>query len=598
MDMVTNTLDGLAPRPDRQIRLEQARLLYSHLPTSVSGTMFGVMLLLLMLWPQAPHGQLLAWAAAMGLNQGWRLALYLIVRKRGLDLDGVDRWIRLWAIGGAISGVLWAYVNIAFFVTASPLHQAMLFTLTFTIVAVAVPVVGSHLPSLYLFVVPVLLALVLRNAWQGDGLHLIIASATMAAMLGLLTVGRRYNGLLTASLRARFENEAFAARLAQQNGELEQERARAEAANIAKTKFLAAASHDLRQPLHALMLFTGSLSNERDPAQVARLAEHIGISAAALELLFNSLLDISKLDAGVVLCHETNFRLQGVFDRLANDFEPLAAQKRLRLTVRPTAAVVRTDPTLLEQMLRNLMTNALRYTESGGILLACRRGSGCWRIEVRDSGIGIPPEQHRRVFDEFYQIGNPERDRKRGLGLGLSIVAHLSALLGCPIALASDVGRGTTMAVSVPVGTAAVDLPRTESQVDVSSYDGLRVLVIDDEGEVRIAMETILRKWGCDPLSAESLVAAVGKMGERQWEPELAISDYRLRGEENGLDVLAWLREQYGEGLPCLLVTGDIEAKRLEAVRESGFPVLHKPIAPAKLRALIGGLAPRGGGPP
>lgn len=584
------TAPNPSPEPSlRLIKLEQTRMLYHQMSTSISGTLFGAVLLVLMMWTVIPHWWLLVWFAAMSANQMWRLTLYRRFQRDGIDIDSLHRWISLWTIGAGISGVLWAAANLLFFVETSPLHQTMLFVLTFAIVSVAVPLISSHLPSLYLFVIPILFSFVLRNAWEASTPHLFLATIAAAAMLGILAVGRKYHVLLTASQRARFVNEMLADRLSQKNGELEQARNAAEQASIAKSRFLAAASHDLRQPLHSLMLFASVLSNERDPIQVANLTRHIGTSVSALESLFNSLLDISKLDAGVIQYSEADFRLEDVFLRLRNDFEPAAALKRLRLVIRTTPAVLRTDPVLFEQMLRNLMTNAIRYTESGSILVACRRRGGLWRIEIRDSGIGIAVAHHQKIFEEFYQIGNHERDRQKGLGLGLAIVSRLSRLLNCPVHVASVPGQGTTIAVDVPEGHAS-GLCVAPVQPNLMSLSGLRVLIIDDEAEVRLAMVTILEKWGCDTLDAESLVEAVAAMKDRCWEPELAISDYRLKDDASGIDVLNWLREQYSGNLPCLLITGDIQANRLQAVRESGYPLLHKPIPPARLRAMIGSL--------
>jgi len=547
------------------------------------------MLIVMMMWPVLSHRVLLVWLAAMALNQGWRFQAYRTFRRVGISLDSLQHWTRVWTIGAALSSFLWTAANLLFFVPGSPVHQALLFMSTFAIVSVAVPLIASHLPSLFIFVVPVMMSCVLRNAWEGDQPHGLLAFIATAAMLGMLAVGRKYNQLLTESHRARFENAVFAVRLSQQNAELEKARNVAEQASIAKSKFLAAASHDLRQPLHALTLFADALSTEVDPSQVAKLTQHIGTSVTALEALFNSLLDISKLDAGVVRCQETDFRAQDLFDRIENDFEPLAAQKRLRLRVRPTRAQLKTDSILFEQLLRNLVANAIRYTEHGSILIACRRRGRHWRIEVRDSGIGIPADSHQKIFEEFYQLGNPERDRQKGLGLGLAIVSRLSRLLSCPIELISEPGFGTTMAVTVPAGRTgvqAVAAVRTEPD----GFHGLRVLIIDDEPEVRFAMQTIMNKWDCDTVAAESLVDAMTLMNEKKWEPELAISDYRLKDNTDGIQVLNWLREQYGTGLPCLVITGDIEADRLKTVRESGYVLLHKPIPPGKLRAVIGSL--------
>lgn len=379
-------------------------------------------------------------------------------------------------------------------------------------------------------------------------------------LIFVLNWGRSLNRLLTEAYARRFENLALVdlADAAKQE---------AVQANIAKSKFLAAASHDLRQPLHALGLFAGALKDEQDAAKTKRLADNIESSLTALNLLLNSLLDISKLDAGVIEVHVGDFRLQDVFDRLAVEFEPLASHKRLRLKMRETRAIVRTDRILLERIVRNLLSNAIRYTESGTVLLACRRRRGEWRIEVRDSGIGIPADQHQKVFAEFYQVGNPERSQLKGLGLGLAIVARMSNLIGCPIDLRSAPGRGSRFSVTVQAGKAAA----VPAAIQVfSSCAGLRVLVIDDEATILAGVAALLETWRCEVLTAESLADAVGKLTERQWEPDVVLCDYRLRGGESGIDALDWMRKHFGADKPCVLITGDIEAERLIKVQERG----------------------------
>ncbi|HEX8989802.1 MAG TPA: hybrid sensor histidine kinase/response regulator [Rhodocyclaceae bacterium] len=578
--------------PNRLIELEQMRMLYHQLATSTSASVLAAVVLIASLWQVLPSSWLLWWLAAMTLNQLWRVRLYRKFLQFGITLDSLAQATTAWVAGAAISALLWATANLLFFVPDSPLHQALLMALSFAVLSVAVPLLSAHLPSLFIFVVPILSACILRNLWAADAQHGLLAIVAAAAMAGMLAVGRKYNQLLSASQRARFDNAVLAVRLSQQNAELETARNAAVQADVAKSKFLAAASHDLRQPLHALTLFADALSQEANPDEMAKLTRHIGTSVTALESLFSSLLDISKLDAGVVRRNEIDFRAQDLFDRIVNDFAPLAEMKRLRLRAGSTAAHFRSDPILLEQLLRNLVGNAVRYTARGTVLLACRRCGGKWRIEVRDSGIGIPADQHEKVFEEFYQLDNAERDRQKGLGLGLAIVARLSRLLGCPVTLRSAPGRGTVMSVTVPAGVPMAEAEAAQAPAP-DGFAGMRVVIVDDEAEVRAAMQTIMEKWGCETVAAESLREAVAKMTEAQWEPELAISDYRLKDGDDGIRVLDRLRERYGDALPCLLMTGDIEAERLKAVRESGYPLLHKPIPPGKLRAAAASLGSR-----
>ncbi len=436
----------------------------------------------------------------------------------------------------------------------------------------------------------------------GDFLAGHYGNAVMAFVLGAVTsamfeVLRRRQFKISRRLKEekeRYEQllhtyEDLIGQLQQQTEAALKAQCVAEEANTAKSKFLAAASHDLRQPMHALTLFSGAMVNEKQPAELQSLSRHIVRSVEALEMLFNALLDISKLDAGVTQPEVTDFPVEQVFANLRNDFVQLATNKRLRLHVRASTAMVRTDPQLLEQILRNLLANAVRYTETGGVVVACRKREGGWRIDVVDTGIGIPEAEHCRIFEEFYQIGNQERDRTKGLGLGLAIVRRLAELLGLSISLRSRVGRGTVFSLTVPAGTARPQV-RADTFTIGDSFDSLRVLIVDDEPDVRLALTLLLRGWGCDVLAAESHVEAVAAMESIQWQPEFAIVDFRLRAGKTGIAVLDWLRDHVGASLPGIIITGDIAADRLQEVKSSGYRVLHKPVSPAKLRALLRGI--------
>lgn len=391
-------------------------------------------------------------------------------------------------------------------------------------------------------------------------------------------------------LGARFND--MAARLADHYATLESriaERTRElAAANEAKSRFLAAASHDLRQPMHALALFVGHLRHlASDPAQQG-LAEQMERSTTALEQLLDALLDISRLDAGGVVPRPQPFALQGLFERIAVEFAPLAQAKGLSLRLRPTSHWVRSDPVLLERILINLVANALRYTRAGGVLLAARRHGTAIRIVVADSGIGIAAEDLAKVFDEFYQAANAERDRSQGLGLGLAIVDRLAKLLGHAVTVRSRPGRGSVFGLDLPPATpvATTTAPsNTATQPGRAELEGRRILVIDDEGEVRAAIDALLRDWGCRPLLAADADAA-SAMIDAGRPPDVVLSDLRLRGEADGIVALRRLAPPGGT-TRGVLITGDTAPERVRAAQASGYPVLFKPVRPARLRALL-----------
>jgi signal transduction histidine kinase/ActR/RegA family two-component response regulator len=357
------------------------------------------------------------------------------------------------------------------------------------------------------------------------------------------------------------------------------------AANQAKSRFLAAASHDLRQPMHALGLFIAQLRGRIVDPDTLALVGKVEAAVTALQELLDSLLDISRLDAGIVKPTVADFRLQPLLGRLESAFAPQAERKGLRLRAVPTNLAVRSDPVLLERVLLNLLSNAVRYTERGGIVIGCRRRGSQVRIEVWDSGIGVAPEHAEAIFQEFYQLGNPERDRRKGLGLGLAIAARLSRLLGSRIDLHSRPGRGSVFAIEIPHGVAdTADIPATPL-VPTEILRDAQVLIVDDDALVRDAMASLLAQWGCRVASAANGDEAVGHLRDRL--PDAVLCDYRLPNGETGVEVIARLRAAAGQELRAALVTGDTASERLREARQAGYPLLHKPLQPAKLRALL-----------
>ena len=307
--------------------------------------------------------------------------------------------------------------------------------------------------------------------------------------------------------------------------------------------------------------------------------------------LFNALLDISKLDAGVLVPDLTEFPINHLLQRIESTFAAAAREKGLELRVVPSSAWLRSDPILLERILLNLVSNAVRYTARGGIVVGCRRHAGNVRIEVCDSGIGIPADQQRNIFGEFYRLAGAERDGSRGLGLGLAIVDRLGRLLGHPIEINSQPGRGSRFSMLVPLAAVRREpaAPPFALQ-DVAAFDRLKdrlVVVIDDDELVRDGMGRLLQGWQCQVVTAASDEPILTRLAAEGRRPDLIISDYQLADGRTGLQAIERLRGALGEAIPALLISGDTAPERLREASASGHQLLHKPVAPARLRATL-----------
>lgn len=371
---------------------------------------------------------------------------------------------------------------------------------------------------------------------------------------------------------------------------LREARAAAEEANLAKSRFLAAASHDLRQPIHALGMFVGALRARVADAEALKIIDHIDDSLHATGELFSSLLDVSRLDAGIVQPRLEVFPIQSLLERVHREFLEAAQEKGLRLVLHPCSLYVRSDPMLLGRIIRNLVANAVRYSESGRVVIGCGRRGQALSIQILDTGPGIAAGHRDLIFQEFYQIGNEERDRNKGLGLGLAIVRRLTMLLEIPLRLRSHVGKGSAFSVEVPVVPAVPFVPAREEPPEADfSLRGL-VLIVDDEITVLRAMQNLLTGWGLDVIVAGSCDEMLMQLASCEIRPRLIICDYRLREGERGINVIRRLQSEYNDDIPGVLITGDTAPDRLKEAQESGFVLLHKPVPNARLRATIAAL--------
>ena len=362
-----------------------------------------------------------------------------------------------------------------------------------------------------------------------------------------------------------------------------------EAANLAKSRFLATASHDLRQPLHALGLFVAQLRGRTRADERKHLIARVDAALSAMNELFNELLDVSKLDSGVMAPNLTQFPVTHLLARIESTFAGAAQEKGLSLRVVKSSGWICSDFLLLERILSNLISNAIRYTTAGTVLVGCRRRGERLHIQVWDTGAGIPAEQHKNIFVEFFRLSKHDREPRSGLGLGLAIVDRLCRLLDHPISLVSAAGRGSCFSVAVPAVKARTERAAAPTiaanRFNLSS--GKLILVIDDDPLVLEGMGGLLRSWGCHVVTASTDRAALIELAAYDHPPDVIISDYHLRSGQTGVEVIARLCSSLSASIPAFLMSGDTDAEPFRDAKANGYQLLHKPVDPMKLRAAL-----------
>ena len=564
---------------------EKIRALYQQSPLVLLSNLMAALLVLVVMWGwnNIDQVRLRYWMLAIAAVVVLRTLLYLVYSHVNPGPRRAMVWGVLATVGSFLSGSLWGASSWIMFVDQSWFDLLMLgFLLMGAIGAGGVALLTPYLPAFYAFFLPSLLPFAAILLWHQNGVNYVLFAVVIFYVCGLAVFAHRAHHSFVSSIHAREENQDLVAELVRQKEE-------AERSNMAKSRFLAAASHDLRQPMHALGLFVETLRDRIHHPDLRRIVDNIGLSVEAMNDLFNALLDISRLDAGVIQPARIDFSLQSLLDRIRVEYERPCAEKKLSLKVFPRNAHVHSDPALLERIVRNFVTNAMRYTREGGILVGVRKRGGRWRIEVWDTGLGIPQDKQREIFQEFVQLNNPERDRGKGLGLGLAIVERLAALLRHAISVRSQVGKGSVFAVELPAALSPVVSGSSEptTEITFTGFPGTLIMVVDDETAILDGMRILLQGWGCEAICAGSGADMMALLADCPKIPDLIISDFRLRQGESGIDVIRLLQEEFNERIPGVLITGDTSPDRLQEARASGFRLLHKPLQPAKLRALI-----------
>jgi signal transduction histidine kinase/CheY-like chemotaxis protein len=526
------------------------------------------------LWGQAAPPALGAWLALQWLHSAFSVWAWWRVRARPVSLRAAPHRARASVWASATSGTLWAAAVPLFWPAERLDLQLLMLTMITGLVSGAVHSLSAHLPAFRAFFLPNVVAVVGMCLWQGGLLHLAIAVA--AAAYG--ATGARFARAMHEVQRRALEQREELARLA---ADLAEQTRRAEEASRAKSRFLAAASHDIRQPVHALGLFLGAFDDAALTGRNARLIGPLRDSARGLREMLDGVLDLSRAEAGAVQAHPEPLAVQAMLDRLERELAPQAEQRGLVLRVVPSRAWVQADPALTARVLGNLANNALRYTAQGGVLVGTRRRGRHIVFEVWDTGVGIAPQDRERLFGEFTRGAEAVRTEPSGLGLGLAIARRFCAAQGSRIELASRPGRGSVFRFALPEAPpqstpASADPGPRGAPCD--GVAGLRVLLLDDDATVRGATARLLESWGC----AVTLAAGPEAVDPGAAPPDLVITDNLFDGRPHAAEVGArW------HGTPLLVTTGDVQAASLADLRERGVPVLAKPVEPAVLRAAM-----------
>jgi signal transduction histidine kinase len=568
-----------------RLRAAQVAALFQHVALGVTGAASGALVLagsMIQLgaldWIKGASWAFYICACAVAHLILWRLYL----RARPHD----DHW-KIWALTfTAISlaeGVGWGWGSISLVGKTDRFSLEMLvMVVTLSVAGGAIPAFSSYLPAFFVFFLPTTIPSIFWSVASKDlfpeaPVMLLLMLVFITAMGGLgVRANRSFKELVTLRIRT---NELA--------DDLRKQKELAEQASLAKSSFLAAASHDLRQPVHALGLFVGALRAVALPPEGIRLVERIEESVVSMDGLFSAILDISRLDAGVIEARPEAFSIKPMLNRICDDYAREAEEKSIALICCPSSAIIFTDPPLLERILRNLVSNAVRHTRSGRVIVGCRRSAGSVRIEVWDTGPGIPPHERDRIFQEYFQLRNPERDRAMGLGLGLAIVRRLSVLLDCPIKLRSRPGQGSCFSVEIPIAAGPAVSARPNALANTAEAARGLIVVVDDEEAIRDAMYSLLTSWGYEVIAAGSGAEVMHLVARLAESPDLIICDYRLRDDENGIDVVEQLRDRCNRAVPAMLITGDTAADRLMEAQASGLLLLHKPVPNGKLRAAV-----------
>lgn len=536
---------------------------------------------------EVPWSRLGPWLAGVFAINVARLVLWRAIHGRPLRDDELNRFRPAFYGLGALAGAWWsALVMVTDFSTSPLVVCTTFFAISGMLSGGAISTAGTPRYVVMVMVIS-LIGPVAHVAISGSGAMRALLLGVAGHVFAVMGSLRQNHAQLRESIALRFENQDLVKKLSDEK-ELELAARRdAERANLEKSRFLAAASHDARQPLHALGLFVDTLKAQPLGAPARQLVSSIDLAQTSLVSLHEGLLDLATLDVGAITPRPCSVRAAELLRVIENESAPRAKERGLSLCVAGAELSVKTDPALALRVLRNLVANALAYTERGGVLVTVRRRGARALWQVWDTGIGIAPADQERIFDELVQVGNAERSRERGLGLGLSIVKRLATTLGCEVRVRSTVGKGSVFSFELPLAPASPLAPEAHERIEVIGGPGPRgqvVLLVDDDAQARQALGTMLGHWGYEVISAASAEDALEFAAELD-RLDVVVSDEWLPGR-SGLELLSLLATQR-PALQRVLLSGDTSPATTEKARAAGVAFLRKPVRAAVLREIL-----------
>ena len=558
---------------------ERLRLVNRQVVRAPLGVIIASAFIAYMMAPHVGAGQGWGWAGAVIGIWCARAVICLVLLARPPVGPRIQSWIRFLSFSATASGMVAGSAAFLFF-NAPPFEWAIMTMVLVSWGAAGVAVSGAVPAAFYGLVTFFLAPLAIAWALSDLPLRLMVAGLILFTLFYLIIYARDGAELVGRALRVGFENEELARQLRARETEAQAARERAEEASLAKSRFLAAASHDLRQPLHSLSLLLDHVLRSTQDPKTGKILRQAARSAESLDKLFTGLLDLSRLDAGSLTPETRPLSLGAMLKRLEDDYHALAQRKGLSFECAPSAAWVSSDPAMLERVLRNLLDNAVKYTEKGGIRVEVEPRGKDVCVTVRDTGVGIDPAHRELIFEEYYQVRNPARDRTQGIGLGLAIVKRLCNLLGHAIEVESASGRGSTFRVTLATCESPAVRDDDEAPLSADSLEalsGMVVVVIEDDAEVSEAMRTLLEDWGCRPVVAGDSAAAIARLESERLVPDAILADWRLAGAENGLQAIERLGTRFGDK-PAAIVTGEINPADLRVPEHMSVVVMQKPV--------------------
>lgn len=544
-------------------------------------------------WAFAESGLVLSWSLLTTAGAISRLCISLWLTNAKLSDEALVRAARFYAWNAVFAGATWG--SASWMLLPAPLLQQEGFLLVAMCMVMMTGVSGQavHRAAVAAFSITMTVVFAAGLLRFGDLPHQLLALGYVPFCAMLILFARKQEAVVTGAIELSYQNEGLlalrtlqeqAARQAQAAAELAREHA--EQANRAKITFMAATSHDLRQPMHALVQYVGHMQRISKDTEAQVTLGKIEDSVAAMEDLLNAVLDFSKVTMGSIKPHVELIGIDHLLASIDLQIRPIAEAKGLALVVESEGSCVQSDPVLLERIVRNIAQNAVRYTESGSITIRAAPRGRIVRILVSDSGIGIPQSERQRIFEPYYQVDNQARDRRKGLGLGLAIVRELADLLGIRIRLKTTSGHGSTFALDVRRADGPLmTKPAVPVVVSQDYVKGALIVLIDDDTMARDGITTTLKDFGCRVLAVSSAVDALHALADAEFTPQAIVADYRLEGGKTGLDaiaqVLANQRALVGDAfqLPALLISGDTSPDELQRVADAGFTMLHKPVS-------------------